>query len=303
MQPPAAQQGPPAVPHFTHARSKVVGLVKQLVPASVQATPVPQHAWFSLPHSQMLAVQVPAYPVVMTQAAPGATQRFDEQHAPAELHLLPAQHGLPVTPQGRHVAGAIEVSQTLVVSLQRFPAQHGSPGPPHFRHCWEAVAVEVQMVPDSLQNAAVVVLAGQQGWPALPHAHEPALHIPYVRVPFWQVWPLPTHRPARQHPPPPQVEPSQHTSPGPPHTTQVVPWQVVPEPQRGALLQQGSPGPPQLMQVPGTVVDVDEHLAPAALQVLPQQGCPLAPQPEQTPPVHMPLVVPHALPGLTQMFA
>jgi hypothetical protein len=101
----------------------------------------------------------------------------------------------------------------------------------------------------------------------------------------------------------PQVEPSQQTSPGPPHTTHVVFWQVVPLPQAGALVQHGSPGPPQLMQVPGVTVDVEEHLAPAALQVVPQQGWPLAPHPEQTPLAHMPLVVPQALPGLTQMFA
>jgi hypothetical protein len=99
----------------------------------------------------------------MTQAAPGATHRFDEQQLPAVLHLLPAQQGLPVTPQGRQVEGTTDVSQTLVASLQRLPAQHGSPGPPHFRHCWLAVLVLVQMVPASLQKAAVVLLAGQQG--------------------------------------------------------------------------------------------------------------------------------------------
>jgi hypothetical protein len=116
--------------------------------------------------------------VVIRHAAPGATHRFDEQHAPAALHLLPGQHGFPVTPHGRQAAGETEVSQTFVVSLHRLPAQHGSPGPPHFRHCWDAVAVEVQIVPASLQKAATPVLAGQQGWPALPQAHEPAVHVP-----------------------------------------------------------------------------------------------------------------------------
>lgn len=101
----------------------------------------------------------------------------------------------------------------------------------------------------------------------------------------------------------PQLEPSQQTSPGPPQTTQVVLWQVVLVPHAGALVQHGSPGPPQLMQVPGVTVDVDEHLAPAALQVVPQQGWPFAPHPEQTPPPHVPLVVPQVLPGLTQMLA
>ena len=116
--------------------------------------------------------------MVITHVAPGATQRFDEQQAPVALHLLPAQQGLPVTPQGRQVAGEIEVSQTLVLSLHLLPAQQGSPGPPHFRHCRVAVELDVQMVPASLQNAAVVVLAGQQGWPALPQAHDPAVHVP-----------------------------------------------------------------------------------------------------------------------------
>ena len=55
-----AQQGAFAAPHFTHARSSVVGFVKQAVPASVHTTPVLQHAWFSLPHSQAPAAQVPA---------------------------------------------------------------------------------------------------------------------------------------------------------------------------------------------------------------------------------------------------
>lgn len=174
----AAQQGAFAAPHFTHERASVVGLVKQAVPASVHATPVPQQSWFSLPHSQAPAAQVPLYPVVITHEAPGATHRFEEQQAPAELHLLPGQHGFPVTPQGRQVLGDTEVSQTFVASLQRLPVQHGSPGPPHFRHCWEAVEVDVQMVPASLQKAADVVLAGQHGWPALPQAHDPDVHIP-----------------------------------------------------------------------------------------------------------------------------
>ena len=122
-------------------------------------------------------------------------------------------------------------------------------------------------------------------------------------MPLWHVCPAPTQRPPRQHPPLPQLEPSQQTSPGPPQTTQVAPWHVVPLLQAGALVQQGSPGPPQLMQVPGTVVTFDEHLAPAALQVVPQQGWPLAPHPEQMPPAQVPLVVPQALPALMQMLA
>ena len=239
----------------------------------------------------------------MMQAAPGATHRFDEQQLPVVLHLLPAQQGLPVTPHGRQVGVPTDASQTFVASLHLLPAQHGSPGPPHFRHCRLAVLVFVQIVPDSLQKAAAVVLAGQHGWPALPHAHWPLVHMPYVKVPLWQVWPAPTQRPARQQPPPPQVEPSQQGSPGWPHTRQVEFWHVLSAWQRGALLQQGSPGPPQLMQVPGTRVEVDEHLAPGALQVLPQQGCPLAPHPEQVPAEHVPAVVPHMVPLATQMFA
>ena len=115
--------------------------------------------------------------MVITHAVPGATQRFDEQQAPVALHLLPAQQGFPVRPQGRQVAGEIDVSQTFVVSLHLLPAQQGSPGPPHFRHCRLPV-LEVQMVPASLQNAAMVVLAGQHGCPALPQAHDPAVHMP-----------------------------------------------------------------------------------------------------------------------------
>ena len=158
-----AQQGALAPPHLTHVRASVVGLVKQAVPGSEHWTPVPQHSWFSLPHSQVPALQVPLKPVVIVQLAPVATQRFDEQQFPAVLHLLPAQHGLPVTPHGRQVEGTMDVSQTLVASVQRLPAQHGSPGPPHFRHCWLAVLVLVHIVPASLQKAAVVELAGQQG--------------------------------------------------------------------------------------------------------------------------------------------
>jgi hypothetical protein len=54
-----AQQGALAAPHLTQLRVRVVGLVKQAVPGSVHWVPVVQHAWFSLPHSQMPALHVP----------------------------------------------------------------------------------------------------------------------------------------------------------------------------------------------------------------------------------------------------
>jgi hypothetical protein len=86
-----------------------------------------------LPHSQTPAAQVPLSPVlVMEQLEPVATQRFEEQQSPLAAHLLPAQHGLLVTPHGLHTL--LLLSQDSVVSEQRLPAQQGSPAPPHFRH-------------------------------------------------------------------------------------------------------------------------------------------------------------------------
>ena len=163
-----AQQGAPAAPHFMQVRTPVVALLPQTLPASVQAVPVVQQAWPSLPHfmqvrrpvvllvmqafvgsahtvpvvqqgspsfphSQVPATQVPVEAVVgFTHADIWATHRFDEQQSVAVVHLLPGQHGLPVTPQGRQLFEL--VSQTTDGSLHRLPAQHASPAPPHFRH-------------------------------------------------------------------------------------------------------------------------------------------------------------------------
>ncbi len=163
-----AQQGAPAAPHFMHVRMPVDVLLPHTLPASVQAVPVVQQAWPSLPHfmqvrrpvvelvMQAFVGSVHAVPVVQ-QASPSfphshvpptqvpdesvvgfthddicATHRFDEQQSVAVLHLLPAQQGLPVTPQGRQVFEL--VSQTTDGSLHRLPVQQVSPAPPHFRH-------------------------------------------------------------------------------------------------------------------------------------------------------------------------
>ena len=58
--------------------------------------------------------------------------RFDEQQSVAVVHLLPGQHGLPVTLHGRQVFEL--VSQATDGSPQRLPVQQGSPAPPHLRH-------------------------------------------------------------------------------------------------------------------------------------------------------------------------
>ena len=43
------------------------------------------------------------------------------------------------------------------------------------------------MVVGSLHVPKVLpVLVGQHGWPALPHAHEPFEHVPYVDNDVWQ---------------------------------------------------------------------------------------------------------------------
>ena len=40
---------------------------------------------------------------VPTQRPPDSVSLSGEQHAVVSLHLFPAQHGLPVTPQGRQI--------------------------------------------------------------------------------------------------------------------------------------------------------------------------------------------------------
>lgn len=130
---PVVQQAWPSLPHFMQVRRPVVVLVMQAFVGSAQTAPVVQQASPSLPHSQVPATQVPDDDVIgFTHEDIWDTHRFDEQQSVAVLHLLPAQHGLPVTPQGRQVFEL--VSQTTDGSLHRLPAQHVSPAPPHFRH-------------------------------------------------------------------------------------------------------------------------------------------------------------------------
>jgi hypothetical protein len=82
------------------------------------------------------AEQTPAVNALnVVHEAPAATQRpmfpevgSSEQHAPVVVHLLFAQHGLPVTPQGMQFGWMSLVrSQTFVPLHAGFgPGQHGS---------------------------------------------------------------------------------------------------------------------------------------------------------------------------------
>jgi hypothetical protein len=99
---------------------------------------------------------------------------------------------------------------------------------------------------------------------------------------------------------------AQQVWPGLPHTTQMLFWQMVPEPQGVAPGQQDSPAPPQATQVPAappTMVVVQRVLG--SLQEVPQHVCPRPPQPEQRPAVQVPPppapAGPHAEPLGTQM--
>jgi hypothetical protein len=98
------------------------------------------------------------------------------------------------------------------------------------------------------------------------------------------------------------VPPVQQGSPGAPHCAHrpsllalvvehtAPPMQRLAEPLAG---QQGSPRPPQPAHVPL------RQSKPAA-QVLPQHGWLAAPQPLHVPPLHVPPVLPHAVPSATQ---
>src|SRR3569832_1166029 len=108
------------------------------------------------------------------------------------------------------------------------------------------------------------------------------------------------HWPPRQQLLPAQVLPVQLGSPGPPHTLQVLFWQIVPSTQAEPVVQQACPGPPQVTQVPPTE-EVVEHFVCVVVLVLPQQGCPAAPQPEHCPWAHIPLAVPHIEPSARQL--
>lgn len=79
----------------------------------------------------------------------------------------------------------------------------------------QTVAVVSLQVPEVL-----VVDVGQQGWPACPHPQAPLVQVPYAPAEVWHICPSATQRPARQQPLLSQLEPSQHGSPGPPHTLQ-----------------------------------------------------------------------------------
>jgi hypothetical protein len=103
-------------------------------------------------------------------------------------------------------------------------------------------------------------------------------------------WPSPMQRPARQQPLALHWLLAQQVWPGLPHTTQMLLWQSVPAPQGVAPGQQDSPGPPQPTQVPLTVPPtlVLEQRVPGSLHEVPQQVCPLLPQPEQRPAMQVP---------------
>jgi hypothetical protein len=150
----------------------------------------------------------------------------------------------------------------------------------------------------------LLLLAGQHGCPALPHPQAPCLHVPYVKPPdAWQICPSPKQRPARQHPLPSHVLPSQHGSPGPPHTLQIPLSQTAPARQAGVVEQHDSPGSPHVTQVP-PVLAVVEQLVCGALHELPQQLCPAAPQPVHWPALQVPYDIapaPHVEPGARQV--
>lgn len=130
---PVVQQAWPSFPHFMQLRRPVLLFVMQAFVGSAQTVPLEQQGSPSFPHSHAPPTQIPCDEVVgLTHDDIWATHRPDEQQSVAVPHLLPAQQGLPVTPQGRHVFEL--VSHTTDGSPQRLPVQHGSPAPPHFRH-------------------------------------------------------------------------------------------------------------------------------------------------------------------------
>jgi hypothetical protein len=140
-----------------------------------------------------------------------------------------------------------DVRQAVVVSLQVLPAQQGPSFWPHFTHWYPAPPPSRrQRASASVHSWPPPAAAGQQAWPAFPHAHWPPLHIPYIGPPatVWQVWPSPMQRPPRQQLLPAHFDPGQHGSPGPPHFAQTLLWQSSPSP-HWLLRQQASPGPPQ----------------------------------------------------------
>lgn len=99
----------------------------------------------------------------------------EPEQQPPLMHVLPAQQGLPATPQGRHVL--VDVSQTTPVPVHCDPGQQGFPATPQLTH-WLGV-VDEQMVFASEHVPMVLVgLVGQQAWLALPQTHDFAVHVP-----------------------------------------------------------------------------------------------------------------------------
>ena len=99
---------------------------------------LPQQGSLTPPHWQLPCMQTPAPPEFSWRhAEPVATQRptwtlpSSEQQSLVLLHLFPAQHGLPVTPQAAHIGFmSFARSHTAVPLHCVVVPQHGSPGSP-----------------------------------------------------------------------------------------------------------------------------------------------------------------------------
>jgi hypothetical protein len=132
-----AQHGLPGRPHCTQvvfrARQPSCALRQGCMPLSAV-----QQGSFSWPHSHVPATQSPAprlerfvqFEAFGAQRPPDPELRSSEQHAPAALHMSPAQQGLPVTPQDRQMPFPLRPSHTMVDPLQAEFVQHGSPESP-----------------------------------------------------------------------------------------------------------------------------------------------------------------------------
>jgi len=93
-----------------------------------------------MPHTWQLPpdAQTPSIPELsVVHEEPAATQRPSKllpsvpQQAPVSVHLLLAQHGLPVIPQAAHLGFmSFARSHTAVPLHSTAPEQHGSPGLP-----------------------------------------------------------------------------------------------------------------------------------------------------------------------------
>jgi hypothetical protein len=120
-------------------------------------------------------------------------------------------------------------------------AQHGLPGWPHIAQ----MLTEVLHAVVGSVHTGCPVPDGQHGWPGPPQpVQRPAWHWPRLVAPNMQFVPAAVQRLWTQQPPPLQVRPLQHGSPGPPQRAHTSPEQKEPLSQR-APVQHGSPGPPQ----------------------------------------------------------